>query len=385
MSTSQQFASPSEHVLGESEEMPADHPTVKGHDFDKDGVTLSCVMDSMMNFGFQATNLGLAVEEIRRMRKWRLSDVPVKETDDEELKDPEVRKNIRARIFLGYTSNQVSCGQREVIKFLVKNNMVDCVVTTAGGIEEDFIKCFRPTYMGDFHKFPGKELRMKGLNRIGNLIMPNNNYCLFEDWFTPLLNTMQDATPGFFWSPSTMIERMGKEIDNEESIYYWAQKNKIPVFSPALTDGSVGDMLFFHSYKRKGFVLDISQDIRKINDLALQSYATGQVILGGGLVKHHICNANLMRNGADFSVYVNTGQEFDGSDSGARPDEAVSWGKIRVTAEPVKVYAEATLVFPFIVAETWAKGWCDERRAEWAEENAKTKCWLPPAEEFGPA
>ncbi len=53
--------------------------------------------------------------------------------------------------------------------------------------------------------------------------------------------------------------------------------------------------------------------------------------------KHHICNANLMRNGANFAVYVNTAQEFDGSDSGARPDEAVSWGKIRIDAKPVKV------------------------------------------------
>ena len=36
-------------------------------------------------------------------------------------------------------------------------------------------------------------------------------------------------------------------------------------------------------------------------------------------------------------MFVNTGQEFDGSDSGARPDEAVSWGKIKMTASPVKV------------------------------------------------
>jgi hypothetical protein len=36
-------------------------------------------------------------------------------------------------------------------------------------------------------------------------------------------------------------------------------------------------------------------------------------------------------------VYVNTGQEFDGSDAGARPDEAVSWGKIKPDAENVKV------------------------------------------------
>ena len=44
------------------------------------------------------------------------------------------------------------------------------------------------------------------------------------------------------------------------------------------------------------------------------------------------------RNGADFSVFVNTAHEFDGSDSGARPDEAVSWGKIKVEATPVKVF-----------------------------------------------
>jgi len=54
-------------------------------------------------------------------------------------------------------------------------------------------------------------------------------------------------------------------------------------------------------------------------------------------------------------VYVNTGQEFDGSDSGARPDEAISWGKIKANSETVKVFADATLVFPLIVAATWAK------------------------------
>jgi hypothetical protein len=36
-------------------------------------------------------------------------------------------------------------------------------------------------------------------------------------------------------------------------------------------------------------------------------------------------------------VYVNTAQEFDGSDAGARPDEAISWGKIKVGSNPVKV------------------------------------------------
>jgi len=45
----------------------------------------------------------------------------------------------------------------------------------------------------------------------------------------------------------------------------------------------------------------------------------------------------LQRNGADHAVFINTAQEYDGSDAGARPDEAISWGKIRMDAKPVKV------------------------------------------------
>lgn len=56
-----------------------------------------------------------------------------------------------------------------------------------------------------------------------------------------------------------MITRLGEEIDNEESIYYWAAINKIPVFCPALTDGSLGDMMYFHSFRTPGLVLDIVQ------------------------------------------------------------------------------------------------------------------------------
>ena len=381
-------------VLGESTTLPETTPKCKGMDFSKPSENiLDQLMDSLKTTGFQATNLGLAVDQIKQMRSWRLSDVEWKEGDDPALKPKEVRERIRARIFLGYTSNQISSGQREVLKFLVQNKMVDCIVTTAGGIEEDIIKCFQPTFMGDF-KLSGRDLRKKGINRIGNLLVPNKNYCEFEDWLTPLIEKMhqeqddkhkewakqvaqmgednsdEDLPERFVWTPSKFIRRMGLEINHEESVLYWAAKNDIPVFCPALTDGSVGDMLYFHSYKKSGMILDINEDIRRVNDMSVQSHCTGMVILGGGLVKHHICNANLMRNGADYSVFINTGQEFDGSDSGAAPDEAISWGKIRITAAPVKVSMDATVAFPLIVSQTFAKDVED-----WKKKVENTVCW----------
>lgn len=42
--------------------------------------------------------------------------------------------------------------------------------------------------------------------------------------------------------------------------------------------------------------------------MAVKSHKSGVIILGGGIVKHHINNANLMRNGSDYTVFVNTGQ-----------------------------------------------------------------------------
>ena len=215
----------------------------------------------------------------------------------------------------------------------------------------------RPHYMGDFG-LKGAELRAKGINRIGNLLVPNRNYCLFEDWLSPILDEMLDeqlAAPGTYWSPSSMIHRFGKAINNEDSVCYWAWKNDIPIFCPAITDGSIGDMIYFHSFRRPGLVVDIAQDIRKLNNIALKARRSGMLIFGGGLVKHHICNANLMRNGANYAVFVNTGHEFDGSDSGAKPDEAVSWGKVRVDARPVKIHADATLIMPLLVAQTFAR------------------------------
>lgn len=231
-------------------------------------------------------------------RKWRLSDEPRGPEDE----TPEaVRQETGCHIMLGYTSNLVSSGLREVIRFLVQHKYVSGLVTTAGGVEEDLIKCLGPTYLnfggGRFDSVAGRELRGKGLNRIGNLLVPNDNYCKFEDWIMPILDEMvkeQEEGKRVTWTPSKVIARLGKEINDDSSILYWAWKNDIPIFCPALTDGSLGDMLFFHSYKTETpLVVDIVQDIRRINDMSMKAKKAGMVILGGGVCKHQIANSML--------------------------------------------------------------------------------------------
>jgi deoxyhypusine synthase len=124
------------------------------------------------------------------MIKWRLSDEPIDPKNDiDEYLDPEYRKKVRCTIFLGYTSNMVSSGIREIIRFLVQHKMVDCIVTSAGGIEEDFIKCLDHFQLGSFD-CNDIENRNNSLNRIGNILVPGRNYGKFEDWILPILGEM---------------------------------------------------------------------------------------------------------------------------------------------------------------------------------------------------
>jgi deoxyhypusine synthase len=346
--------------------------TVKGYNF-ADGVDYKKLFSGLKTTGFQATNFALAVDTINQMIDCRnapvdlenkavpaaaraYADIAAAAKDDPNKAYFNSLQKSNCTIFLGYTSNMISSGVRESILFLVKNKLIDCIVSTAGGIEEDFMKCMAPTFMGKFES-DGLELRKNGLNRIGNMVVPNDNYRHFESWFLELLDKMlvEQKETNFNWTPSKIINRLGKEINNEESVYYWCYKNNIPVFCPAITDGAIGDTLFYHSFKNPGFKLDLVEDIQRLMMLTLFAVNTGCIILGGGTSKHHILNANCMRNGTNFSVFVNTGQEFDGSDSGAKPDEAVSWAKIRPEATPVKVYGEASLIFPLLVSQTFAQ------------------------------
>ncbi|XP_064335954.1 deoxyhypusine synthase isoform X2 [Camelus dromedarius] len=280
-------------VLKHSSALPSESAQVRGYDFNR-GVDYRALLEAFGTTGFQATNFGRAVQQVNAMIEKKLEPLSQDEDQHADLTQS-CRPLSGCTIFLGYTSNLISSGIRETIRYLVQHNMVDVLVTTAGGVEEDLIKCLAPTYLGEF-SLKGKELRENGINRIGNLLVPNDNYCKFEDWLMPILDQMvlEQNTEGVKWTPSKMIARLGKEINNPESVYYWAQKNHIPVLSPALTDGSLGDMIFFHSYKNPGLVLDIVEDLRLINTQAIFAKRSGMIILGGGMVKHHIANANLM-------------------------------------------------------------------------------------------
>mgnify|MGYP001605524703 FL=1 len=129
------------NLLRKSEELKG--LEIEGYDFDK-GIDYKKLIKSFSSMGFQASHLSQAIDITREM----------------------IEK--KAFIFLGYTSNMVSSGLRDIFRWLVKTKKVNVIVTTAGGIEEDIIKCLGTFTLGDF-RANGNQLREKGINRIGNI------------------------------------------------------------------------------------------------------------------------------------------------------------------------------------------------------------------------
>src|SRR3989344_5179113 len=138
---------------------PKNFTPIKGYDFNK-GINYEKLIDSFATTGFQASNLGKAIEIVKKMREEKCT------------------------IFLGYTSNMVTSGLRDIFRYLAEHKLVDVIVTTAGGVEEDFVKCIEPFLLGEFTT-AGKELREAGINRIGNIFVPNDRYVKFERFFVP--------------------------------------------------------------------------------------------------------------------------------------------------------------------------------------------------------
>lgn len=312
-----------EHVLPDSDE-ELDTPDVEGFDFTGD-VTLESLLDSYATTGFQATALAEAIDIVERMQ------------DDE------------ATVYLTCTSNIVSSGLREVVAALIREGHVDVLITTSGSLTEDVIKTAKPFKMGSWDADEA-ELREKGINRLGNIYVPSDRYVWLEEY-------LYDFFDDFFAeeavrTPTEFARELGATLDDENSVLKQAADNDVPVFCPALTDAEVGNFLYYYRQNEESEVgIEILEDYDALIQEGLLAEETGLIVLGGGVPKHQAIMTNLFRGGAEYAVYVSTGMEGDGSLSGAPPNEAVSWGKIKAGEKNyVQIQAEATLVVPLIVA-----------------------------------
>jgi deoxyhypusine synthase len=304
----------------------------KVEDMNLDGISVANLVNQMeASGGFSAKNLGMAVNTLDNMTK-----------DKDCIK------------FLSFPACIVSTGLRGAIAQMIEKGLVDVIITTCGTLDHDLARAYGGIYYHGSFGLDDKKLHQEGINRLGNIVIPNDSYGgVLEEKMMPVLEELHKQKKE--WSGRELIYEFGKRIEDKNSIVYQAAKRNIPIFIPGITDGAFGSNIVFFSQDHD-FKLNILQDEKELIDIAFtKEKKTGALMIGGGISKHHTIWHNQWRGGLDYAVYITTATQYDGSLSGARLEEAVSWGKIKEDAKYVTVDGDATIILPIMLAALYEK------------------------------
>jgi deoxyhypusine synthase len=253
-------------------------------------------------------------------------------------------------VFLSFPADIVATGVRGVLFELIDRGLVDAVVTTCGTLDHDLARSFKPYYHGDW-SLDDAALHRRHLYRLGNLVIPQANYgAIIERKMQPLLRQLWGQGRRRL-APHELAWAIGESLGGvagKGSLLRAAFERQVPVLVPGITDGAVGAQLWLFWQQHKEFQVDLMGDEQKLSDLVFDARRSGAILLGGGISKHHTIWWNQFRDGLDAALYITTAVEWDGSLSGARTREAVSWGKLKPSARHTTVEGDVTVLLPLI-------------------------------------
>lgn len=253
--------------------------------------------------------------------------------------------------FLSFPAAIIATGTRGVIKDLIAEGLFQVIITTCGTIDHDIARCWRD-YYGGWFEFDDTELANLNIFRLGNIFIPMENYGLIIEEVTKDFLREIYSRDVHEISTHELLNMLGEYLDRcpnkQESIIWWAWKKDVPVIVPGITDGAFGYQLWLFMQEHKDFIVNVFKDESKLDEIIFGSKRTGALIIGGGISKHHVIWWNQYKDGLDRVVYVTTAVEWDGSLSGARTREAISWHKISQKAKHITVEGDATVILPLL-------------------------------------
>ena len=248
--------------------------------------------------------------------------------------------------FLSFPAALVATGTRGVIVDMIREGMVDVIVTASGTLDHDLARSWGDYYHGSFD-LDDVKVKKEGYHRLGNILVPLETYGpalekRLQPWLESKYQTgMRSVTT------EQLCHELG-ELGDEHSILFWARKMKVPVFVPGPMDGAVGSQIWLFANRRPDFRVDVIGDEKRLADITFDAKKSGALVIGGGISKHHVIWWSQFKGGLDYACYITTATEYDGSLSGAQVKEAISWGKVRPKAKKTTLIADATTVLPLV-------------------------------------
>ena len=307
------------------------------------------LVDAMSKMAFSARDLGRAAQIYDAMLR-----------DDE------------CAIILCLAGSLISAGLKQVVVDLVRNNMVDAIVSTGAIIvDQDFFEALGfKHYKGDIF-MNDDVLRRLAIDRIYDTYIDEDQLRVCDATCGAIADSLEPRPH----SSREFIREMGRYLSehakNRESVVLSAFEKNVPIFVPAFSDCSAGFGLIHHQYKNpnRHLSIDSAKDFLELTKIKIDSKQSGLLMIGGGVPKNFAQDTVVAGDylGFDvgmhkYAVQITVADVRDGALSGSTLKEANSWGKVDLGAEQM-VYAEATVALPLIASYAYHKGSWKNRAA----------------------
>jgi deoxyhypusine synthase len=277
-------------------------------------------------------------------------------------------------VILCLAGSLISAGLQKVIVDLVRNNMVDAIVSTGANIvDQDFFEAlgFKHYIAGDEYKYGAGDATLRELmiDRIYDTFIDEEELRICDETTEVIANSL----PPKPHSSREFIKAMGEYLvkngrtpanGNPDSIVLACYEKNVPIFCPAFSDCSAGFGLVAHQHARQGkpmLSIDSAKDFYEITQIKIQNPTTGLLMIGGGVPKNFaqdiVVAADILGVEASmhkYAIQITVADARDGALSGSTLKEASSWGKVDLTYEQM-VYSEATIAFPLIAGYAFHK------------------------------
>jgi len=267
-------------------------------------------------------------------------------------------------IYLTLAGSLFSAGLKDVVVDLVKNNMVDAIISTGANIvDQDFLEALGFKHYLGSQFVDDNVLRDLMIDRIYDTYIDEEDLRVCDITVTEIINSMEPQP----YSSREIIEEMGKWLvlneKGENSLIRTAYEKGVPIFVPAFSDCSAGFGFIHHQFHTKGpkVSIDSAKDFLELTHTKIKAGDTGILMIGGGVPKNFTqdvivaCDVlEIEANMHKYAVQITVADERDGALSGSTLKEASSWGKVETTFEQM-VYSEATLAFPLLASYAYHK------------------------------
>jgi deoxyhypusine synthase len=275
-------------------------------------------------------------------------------------------------VILCLAGSLISAGLKNVIVDLVRNNMVDAIVSTGAIIvDQDFFEALGfKHYKGDIF-MNDDVLRRLAIDRIYDTYIDEDQLRVCDATCGEIADSLEPRP----YSSREFIREMGRYLTrngkNRESVVLAAFEKEVPIFCPAFSDCSAGFGLIHHQYENpeKHLSIDSAKDFLELTKIKIASKQSGLFMIGGGVPKNFAQDTVVAGDylGFDvgmhkYAVQITVADARDGALSGSTLKEANSWGKVDQGAEQM-VYAEATIALPLIAGYAYHKGSWRDRKA----------------------